>query len=401
MAAVATAMLAAAVMAGGISASTAPASTSQLLVGQSLVRGEGLVAVGGVYRLEMQGDGNLVLYGPGSIPRWAAPGPSAATRVILQGDGNLVMYDVANRPVWSSQTPGDAPNRLTMQGDGNLVLYGPTGPYWATATVQAPSAGPVATAKASGAGTLGVGRSLLRGQSISSVSGGFRLSMQGDGNLVLYGADSIPRWAEPGPSAATRVILQGDGNLVMYDAASRPVWSSQTPGHVPTDLAVQGDGNLVLYGPTGPYWAIGSSFRFPFQNPGIVLAPSAWSQDQGVDVFTVSGTCGASAVLVAVADGDVVAEGISGFGPTAPTIQITSGAFAGREIYYGHTGTVLVHVGDHVTAGEPIAQVGCGQVGRSTGPHLEIGVSVPGRALWPLGNGVTSGEMLRFLLAAY
>jgi murein DD-endopeptidase MepM/ murein hydrolase activator NlpD len=128
-----------------------------------------------------------------------------------------------------------------------------------------------------------------------------------------------------------------------------------------------------------PAAAVGSGgFVFPFQRPSLAQSSGSWSLDQGVDLAADGYACGASAVLVAVGDGVVIQEGISGFGPTAPVLRMTSGPFKGRNVYYGHTGHVYVPVGAHVTAGQPLAQIGCGRVGNSSAPHLEIGVGEPG-----------------------
>jgi cell wall-associated NlpC family hydrolase len=79
----------------------------------------------GGYRLVMQTDGNLVLYGP-TGPLWATytNSPSAQNAVLAnQGDGNLVIYAPDRRVVWASRTNGKGAGRLVLQSDGNVVLY--------------------------------------------------------------------------------------------------------------------------------------------------------------------------------------------------------------------------------------------------------------------------------------
>lgn len=99
---------------------------------------------------------------------------------------------------------------------------------------------------------------------------------------------------------------------------------------------------------------------------------TAGSVDQGVDYAAPGGT-----PLYAMGPGVIIREGIGGFGPNAPVLQITSGPLAGRMVYYGHAGPDLVPVGAQVAQGQQISSVGSGIVGISTGPHLEIGFYPP------------------------
>lgn len=98
------------------------ASQSTLTAGQALKRGDQLISPNGRFKLILQTDSNLVLYGPGQALRaWGQTGNDSAA---MQTDGNFVLY-AGSSPTWASDTSGNGGARLVMQDDGNLVVYTP------------------------------------------------------------------------------------------------------------------------------------------------------------------------------------------------------------------------------------------------------------------------------------
>jgi hypothetical protein len=87
------------------------------------------------YKLELQTDGNLVLYNPSGRPTWATGTEGRGAILKIHGDGNVVLYDAANRPLWATNTDRHWGIFFSIQNDGNLVVYrDDRRPIWATGT---------------------------------------------------------------------------------------------------------------------------------------------------------------------------------------------------------------------------------------------------------------------------
>jgi murein DD-endopeptidase MepM/ murein hydrolase activator NlpD len=126
-----------------------------------------------------------------------------------------------------------------------------------------------------------------------------------------------------------------------------------------------------------PYPAGSRGWVFPLYPLARAAGVRSWTLDAGVDLGGAADQCGVRLLELAVASGTVVHEGLDGFGAEAPVLLIESGPDTGRYVYYGHAAPALVPVGARVVAGQPIAEVGCGIVGISLAPHLELGMLPP------------------------
>ncbi|HEX7165879.1 MAG TPA: hypothetical protein VF230_02750 [Acidimicrobiales bacterium] len=108
-------------------------TNSQLHLPSQLVENQAVTSPNGMFTLWLQGDGNLVEYGPGCPNNvcWSnGMNNPYANRLTMQSDGNLVQYandGWAEWPVWATNTSGPvcAGAHFKIQDDGNMVLVAP------------------------------------------------------------------------------------------------------------------------------------------------------------------------------------------------------------------------------------------------------------------------------------
>lgn len=104
-----------------------------------LYNGQSMFSWDGHYRAYMQPDGNFVVYNhwTGGF-LWASNTNGWGNSVMakIQSDGNFVLYVPSAyglAPICSTRTSGQGPSHITMQTDGNLVIYRNTGgATWST-----------------------------------------------------------------------------------------------------------------------------------------------------------------------------------------------------------------------------------------------------------------------------
>lgn len=227
---------------------------TKLMAGESLSSGQYLLSEDKKAVLNMQGDGNLVLYFDFNFPAWNTGTVNYGNnRLIMQGDGNLVLYSARGDALWSSGTDNHPNSYLIMQDDGNLVLYSAAGDVlWATYKLHYPSFQAYVNT------TLPVG-TMLPGQSLETADRIFKFVFQNDSNLVIYYKNKALWSSGTSGKEAAYLALQSDGNLVLYNHQSKALWNTSTDRTGNNNrLVLQQDGNLVIYSGLSAPWSTGT-----------------------------------------------------------------------------------------------------------------------------------------------
>ncbi|MHA3700962.1 transglycosylase family protein [Jatrophihabitans sp. YIM 134969] len=188
----------------------------RLAAGASMGVGDALRSANGVFSLQLQSDGNLVEYA-GGRPVWtSSTGGRGGSRLTLQTDGNLVLRNAANAAVWSTSQFASDPSALILRNDAALYTARTNGSeYW--------GAHPRFD-------VVGTGAALRPGQSVYSKDLQYRLSLQTDGNLVLYSTTKAVVWTTSTRGTMQALTMQTDGNLVLRTTAGAVAFQTRTAG---------------------------------------------------------------------------------------------------------------------------------------------------------------------------
>jgi len=209
----------------------------------------------------------------------------------------------------------------------------------AVTPVTPPTAPPPA-----GCGGLQPGTGIARGEGVTSCDGRFTLTMQSDGNLVLYlkGLGALWSTHTSGTDAYT-ANMQGDGNLVIYGKTSNALWASHTGGHHGAVLDLQGDGNLVIYERGKSLW---STQTFVMPRPAKPTGCSAMPGGFGIVAGESFTSCDGHYALAMQTDGNLVLyHGGKGAiwqtGTAGSTGYAVSMQTDGNLVLYGQRGDAL------------------------------------------------------------
>jgi hypothetical protein len=230
----------------------------ELFADEYLEKGSELESKNKAFKLIHQTDGNVVLYNLiEDRPLWSTNTcGQTSEKFIFQGDGNLVLYGPGNAVLWAANVSGA--KKFVLQDDGNIVIYDGASVKWSPNTYLGNA--PNDDARYHG-DNLEHDEVLSQGHYCLCTESGHYLIHQTDGNVVLYNKDDKALWAtNTCGQASAKFIFQGDGNVVLYGPGNEVLWSPNIHGQGGAKFLVQADGNVVVYGASNnALWATGTN----------------------------------------------------------------------------------------------------------------------------------------------
>ena len=122
----------------------AEAGSYRLWAGETLHAGEKLVSPHAAYSLVMQPDGDLVEVSSTGRRVWASGTKIPQSVLQMQSDGNAVIYAPGHVAIWESNSAGSGAQTIEVQDDENLVLYASGHvAVWATGQIDSAFASPL------------------------------------------------------------------------------------------------------------------------------------------------------------------------------------------------------------------------------------------------------------------
>jgi hypothetical protein len=205
----------------GTGGTTSVVASGELRSGDELRRGETVRSADGRQRLTMTTAGELQAVASDGTVWWRQPTVrEPGERLEVQRDGNLVVYTDDDDGVWATGTSGRGAVVLTIASDGDrgaVRLHDDDGQLlWETAQ-GAPGQRSMLRAE----------DRLRRGQRLTSTDGRHVLELTSTGVLQASTAGRV-WWREGTPDRPGEVlVMQDDGNLVLY-GESDAVWDAGT-----------------------------------------------------------------------------------------------------------------------------------------------------------------------------
>lgn len=203
------------------------------------------------YKLELQTDGNLVLYNTSGRPIWATGTVGRGAKFNVQVDGNAVLYDASNQVLWATDTNSNPGIIFAVQTDGNLVVYtSDRRPIWSAGT----DGGKIKTLNAASEwlashqqssfvqrGKVWVDKQIPYNQGVTANPDGSRAASNTGYRTDCSGFISMV-WGVP----ATGLSVPVTGNLGNY-ATTLTNKDQLQPGDAINNRQVGNDGHVVLF----------------------------------------------------------------------------------------------------------------------------------------------------------